>query len=32
MRYLKCKECGGIYELQEGESPEDFDVCHCGGK
>lgn len=32
MRYLKCKECGGVYELKEGESPEDFDVCYCGGE
>lgn len=32
MRYMKCKECGGVYELQEGESPEDFDVCYCGGE
>jgi hypothetical protein len=32
MRYLKCKECGGVYELREGESPEDFDVCYCGGE
>jgi hypothetical protein len=32
MGYLLCKECGGIYELQEGESPDDFDVCYCGGE
>jgi len=32
MGYLKCKECSGIYELQEGESPDDFDVCYCGGE
>lgn len=31
MGYLECQKCGGIYELQEGESPEDYDVCHCGG-
>jgi len=30
--YLKCEKCGGYYELQEGESPEDFDVCECGGE
>jgi len=30
--YLKCEKCGGYYELQEGESPDDFDVCECGGK
>ncbi|OPX58031.1 MAG: hypothetical protein A4E25_01900 [Methanobacterium sp. PtaB.Bin024] len=32
MGYLKCEKCGGYYELQEGESPDDFDVCNCGGK
>ena len=32
MGYLICEECGGYYELQEGESPEDFDSCSCGGK
>lgn len=32
MGYLECKKCGGIYELQEGESPDDYDVCHCGGE
>jgi hypothetical protein len=33
MGYLICDECGGYYELQEGESPEDFsDTCECGGK
>jgi hypothetical protein len=31
--YLKCEKCGGYYELQEGESPEDFDLkCNCSGK
>lgn len=30
--YLVCSECGGYYELQEGESPEDFSECECGGK
>ncbi|AEG17290.1 hypothetical protein [Methanobacterium paludis] len=30
--YLICKKCGGYYELQPGESPEDFDSCQCGGK
>jgi hypothetical protein len=30
--YLKCEKCGGYYELQEGESSEDFsDKCECGG-
>ena len=32
MRYLKCKSCGGFYELQEGELPENFEVCQCGGE
>ena len=31
MSYVICKNCGGYYELQEGESPEDFEVCQCGG-
>lgn len=31
MGYLICKECDGYYELQEGEYPEDFDRCQCGG-
>ncbi len=30
--YLICDSCGGYYELQTGESPEDFsDECECGG-
>lgn len=32
MGYLICKLCGGCYELQKDESPEDFDVCSCGGE
>ncbi len=33
MSYLVCDNCGSYYELQEGESPEDFDLaCECGGK
>lgn len=32
MGYLKCEECNGTYELKEGESPEDFGTCECGGK
>ena len=32
MSYLICEKCGGYYELQEGESIEDFDSCQCGGK
>jgi Protein of unknown function (DUF4013) len=30
--YLICGTCGGYYELQHGESPEDFEDCQCGGK
>ncbi|SCG84817.1 DUF4013 domain-containing protein [Methanobacterium congolense] len=31
--YLVCEKCGGYYQLQSGESPEDFsDTCECGGK
>lgn len=29
--YLECENCGGYYELQVGESPEDFEKCQCGG-
>lgn len=32
MGYLICKKCGGYYELQQGESPDDFGECNCGGK
>lgn len=33
MGYLVCDKCGGYYELQPGESPDDFsDECECGGK
>lgn len=33
MGYLVCEKCGGYYELQYGESPDDFsDKCECGGK
>jgi hypothetical protein len=33
MGYLVCDKCGGYYELQTGESPDDFsDECECGGK
>jgi len=31
-RYLLCEKCGGYYELQSGESPEDFQECECSGK
>lgn len=30
--YLICDKCGGYYELQEGESLEDYEECECGGK
>ncbi|MCE5214584.1 MAG: hypothetical protein LLF83_07695 [Methanobacterium sp.] len=30
--YLICEKCKGYYELQEGESPADFESCQCGGK
>jgi hypothetical protein len=29
--YLICNQCNGYYELQENESPEDFEKCECGG-
>lgn len=32
IKYLICEECGGYYELQPGESPEDYEQCQCGGK
>lgn len=32
MGYLICDKCGGYYELQPGESPDDFEMCECGGK
>ncbi|MCC7551096.1 MAG: hypothetical protein KO316_06365 [Methanobacterium sp.] len=32
MSYLVCQKCGGYYELQGDESPEDFVSCHCGGQ
>jgi hypothetical protein len=31
MKYLICERCFGYYELQEDESPEDFESCQCGG-
>ena len=31
--FLVCDTCGGYYELQSDESPDDFsDECECGGK
>ncbi|WP_321421930.1 hypothetical protein [uncultured Methanobacterium sp.] len=33
MGYLICDKCGGYYELQPGEKPEDFSKeCECGGE
>ena len=32
MSYLKCKECGGRYDLQPGELPGQFERCNCGGR
>lgn len=32
MDYLECEKCKGYYELQKGESPEDFESCECGGQ
>lgn len=32
MRYLLCHDCGVSYELEEGESIDDFKSCQCGGK
>jgi hypothetical protein len=32
MPYLICQNCGGYYQLDDDESPEDFDSCQCGGK
>ncbi len=32
-RMLICQNCGNYYELEKGESPNDFsDECECGGK
>jgi hypothetical protein len=31
-RYLVCNKCGGYYQLESDEDPEDFaDECECGG-
>lgn len=32
MPYVICEKCGGYYELQVGESSDDFEACQCGGK
>lgn len=31
MGFLICDKCKGYYELQAGESPNDFKSCECGG-
>jgi len=31
MPFLICEKCRGYYELQKGESPDDFESCLCGG-
>ena len=31
MSYLFCEKCGGYYKLKEGQSPDDFEFCECGG-
>ena len=32
LNYLVCNNCGGYYELQPGESSDNFDLeCACGG-
>lgn len=30
--YLVCENCNGYYQLQDGESPADFDFCECRGR
>ncbi len=32
MGYLVCEKCKSFYELQKGESPDDWSYCHCNGK
>lgn len=29
--YLVCSNCRGYYQLKDGEYPEDFESCECGG-
>lgn len=31
MPYLVCEKCRKYYELQKGESPENYESCQCGG-
>lgn len=30
--YLVCEKCNSYYKLQPGESPDDFELCQCGGE
>jgi hypothetical protein len=30
--FLVCNDCKGVYELQSGESVDDFGLCQCGGE
>ncbi|MDP3065125.1 MAG: hypothetical protein Q8N08_00120 [Methanobacteriaceae archaeon] len=32
MGYVRCLHCSGYYQLEDGESPYDFDRCQCGGE
>jgi uncharacterized membrane protein len=32
VEYVICEKCGGHYRLKDGETLEDFETCHCGGK
>lgn len=32
MSHLVCKKCGNQYKLENGESPEDYKNCECGGE
>lgn len=32
VKYVWCKDCRRYYKVEEDESPEDFESCHCGGK
>lgn len=30
--YLVCTRCNGYYKLEEGESPDNYESCQCGGE
>jgi uncharacterized membrane protein len=30
--YIKCRSCNGYYQLEKGESLDDFESCTCGGE